>query len=65
MIDNVTLIKDLKELREKIQEDLERLDSIIETLEIMADEDLMKSIKKGLEDIEKGDVVDFEDLLKD
>jgi predicted transcriptional regulator len=65
MIDNATLIRDLKELREKIHEDLERLDSIIETLEIMSNEDFMKSIKRGLEDIEKGNVIDFEDLLKE
>jgi predicted transcriptional regulator len=65
MIDHITIIKELKELRERISEDLERLDSIIETLEIMSDEELMNSIKRGLEDIEKGNVIDLEDLLKE
>lgn len=65
MIDHITIIRELKELRERISEDLERLDSIIETLEIMSDEELMKSIKRGLEDIEKGNVVDLEELLKE
>ena len=58
-------IKDLVKLRESIKEHLEKLDSLIETLEIMSDEELMKSIKRGLEDIEKGNVVDFDELLKE
>lgn len=59
------MIKDLVKLRESIKEHLEKLDSLIETLEIMSDEELMKSIKRGLEDIEKGNVVDFDELLKE
>jgi len=65
MIDHITIIRELKELRDRISEDLERLDSIIESLEIMSDEELMNSIKKGLEDIEKGNVIDLEELLKE
>lgn len=63
MVTKIDIIKDLIELRERISEDLEKLDSIIETLEIMSDEELMKSIKRGLEDIEKGNVVDFEEII--
>ena len=63
MVTKIDIIKDLIELRERISEDLEKLDSIIETLEIMSDEELMKSIKRGLEDIKKGNVVDFEEII--
>lgn len=64
-ITKTEMIKDLVKLRESIKEHLEKLDSLIETLEIMSDEELMKSIKRGLEDIEKGNVVDFDELLKE
>ena len=43
------------------------LDEIIETLEIMSDEETIKGIKRGLEDIEKGriyELKDIEDILK-
>jgi len=43
------------------------LDEIIETLEIMGEEETMEGIKRGLEDIEKGrlyELKDIEDLLK-
>jgi len=65
MIDQTTLLKDLVKLRDKLLKDLEELDSIIETLEIMADEKLMKSIERGLRDVEEGNVVDFEELIKE
>lgn len=57
------VVRDLMELREKISEGLEKLDSIIETLEIMSDEELMESIRRGLKDIEEGNVVDFDEIL--
>ena len=38
--------------------------SLIETLEIMSDPELMESIKRGLEDIKKGEVTDFDELKK-
>ena len=63
MVTKIDIIKDLIELRERISEDLEKLDSIIETLEIMSDEELIESIKRGLEDIKKGNVVDFEEII--
>ena len=44
---DISILKDLKELREK-------LDSIIETLEIMSDKELMESIRRGLEQAERG-----------
>ena len=48
-----------------MREHLEKLDSLIETLEIMSDEELMESIKKGLRNIEEENVVDFEELIKE
>jgi predicted transcriptional regulator len=57
-----SLIKDLVEVKEKLSKDLEELESLIETLEIMSDPELMESIKRGLEDIKKGNVVDFDEL---
>ena len=49
------IIKDLVEIREK-------LDSIIETLEIMSDEELMESIKRAKEQPPKRD---FEEFLRE
>jgi len=49
------ILKDLVEIREK-------LDSIIETLEIMSDEELMESIKRAREQPPKRD---FEDFLRE
>jgi len=53
-----SLIRDLVEIRDKI-------DSIIETLEIMSDKELMESIRRSEEDIKKGKVRDFEEFLKE
>ena len=49
------ILKDLIEIKEK-------LDSIIETLEIMSDEELMESIKRAKEQPPKRD---FEDFLRE
>ncbi len=49
------VIKDLIELRE-------RLDSLIETLEIMSDEELMESLKRAKNQPPKRD---FEEFLKE
>ena len=65
MIGQTTLLEDLVKLRDRLLKDLEELDSIIETLEIMSDEELMKSIERGLKDIEEGNAVDFEELIKE
>ena len=65
MIDQTMLLEDLVKLRDRLLKDLEELDSIIETLEIMSDEELMESIERGLRDVEEGNVVDFEELIKE
>ncbi|RLI88187.1 MAG: hypothetical protein DRO98_03470 [Archaeoglobales archaeon] len=49
------MMKDLKEVRDKI-------DSIIETLEIMADKELMESIKKAKDEPKKRE---FREYLKE
>jgi predicted transcriptional regulator len=58
------LIRDLVEVKEKLSKDLEELESLIETLEIISNHELMESIKRGLEDIKKGEVTDFDELKK-
>ena len=61
MVDQ-SLIGELVKVKEKLSKDLEELGSLIETLEILSDPELMDSIKRGLEDIKKGNVVDFDEL---
>lgn len=39
-------------------------DSLVETMEILADKEAMKGIRKGLEDIRKGRTITLEDLKK-
>ena len=53
-----SIIKDLEELKNKIE-------SIIETLEIMSDDELMDSIKKGVEEVRRGKLKDFDELLNE
>jgi len=60
-----SILKDLVELRERISKDLEMLDSIIETLEIMADGELMESIRRAEEDVKAGRVRPLEEFLKE
>ena len=43
----------------------EELESMLATLEIMSDPEAIKSINEGLKDIEKGNLVDFEDVKKE
>ena len=52
-------------MRKRISKDLEMLDSIIETLEIMADEELMESIGRAKEDVKAGKVRPLEEFLKE
>ena len=60
-----SILKDLIELRERISKDLEVLDSIIETLEVMSDEELIKSIRRAEEDIKEGRIRLFEEFMKE
>lgn len=55
----IEILKELRELRERISKDLEKLDSIIETLEILANKELMESIKRAKEQPSKRDFEEF------
>ena len=58
----IEILKELKELRDRISEDLDKLDSIIETLEILADKELIESIKRAKGQPPKRD---FEEFLRE
>ena len=42
----------------------EAYESLIETLEILSDPEMMEAIRQGEIDIEKGDVIDWEDFKR-
>lgn len=44
---------------------MEEYESLMETIEILKDQSLVKKIMSSMEDIRKGNVVDFEDIRKD
>ena len=44
---------------------MEEYESLMETIEILKDQSLVKKIMSSMEEIRKGDVVDFEDIRKD
>ena len=43
----------------------EEIDSFIETLEILEDEELLRDITEGMKDIEEGNVISFDDLVRE
>ena len=43
----------------------EEIDNFVETLEILEDEELMKEIEEAIADVEKGNVISFDDLVKE
>jgi len=53
-----TLAKELPKLRSLVEE-------FIETIEILSDKNLMKSIRKSDRDIREGRVLTFKELLKE
>ncbi len=42
----------------------EEVDSFIETLEILEDEETLESIRKGMKDIEEGNVISLDELIE-
>ena len=44
---------------------IEEYESLIETLEILSDRELVKSIERGLKDVKAGRVYPLKDVLKD
>lgn len=53
------MIEELVRLRKDLAKILEKLDSIIETLEVKSDKELMESIKRGKEQPPKRDFEEF------
>jgi PHD/YefM family antitoxin component YafN of YafNO toxin-antitoxin module len=43
---------------------MEEYDSLLETIEILKDQNLVKKILSSLQDIQKGEVVDFDKIKK-
>lgn len=57
--------ENLRILREELPKIRLLLEEIMETLEILGDEELMESVKASEEDIREGRLIDFERLLKE
>jgi len=68
MVDAVLTEEDRKHLR-ILTEELPKirllLEELVETLEVLGDEELMKSIEASEKDIRKGRLIDFKELLKE
>ncbi len=43
----------------------EEIDSFIETLEILEDKELLKDIEEGIRDVKNGNIISFDDLVKE
>ena len=57
--------KNLRILREELPKIRLLLEELMETLEVVGDEELMESIKASEEDIREGRLIDFKELLKE
>ena len=44
---------------------IEEYESLVETLEILSDRELVKSIERGMRDVEAGRVYPYKDVFKD
>ncbi|HDJ26477.1 MAG TPA: hypothetical protein ENF34_04105 [Candidatus Bathyarchaeota archaeon] len=62
MAKSVLLTDEDKELLRRVSDLLEE---ILETLEVMADEELMKAIREAEEDVRAGRVRDYEELINE
>ena len=54
-----------RSLLEQIDTALEKLEALEETLEILHDEELMASFREGVEALEKGETVAWEDVKRE
>lgn len=54
---NILALCELLRIREEI-------DSFIETLEILEDEETLESIRKGMKDIEEGNIISLDELTE-
>jgi hypothetical protein len=55
----------LSETKQKLDEATKLMGELLETIEILSDPDMMKDIRKGLEDIKAGRVKELHSLLKE
>ena len=55
----------LSETKQKLDEATKLMEELIETIEILSDKDIMKSIAKGEDDIKAGRVKELRSLLKE
>ncbi|MGA3193102.1 MAG: hypothetical protein ABSD73_11435 [Candidatus Bathyarchaeia archaeon] len=55
----------LSETKQKLDEATKVMGELLETIEILSDPDMMKDIRKGLEDIKTGRVKELRSLLKE
>ena len=62
MAKSVLLTDEDKELLRRVSDLLEE---ILETLEVMADEELMKAIREAEEDVKAGRVRDYDELINE
>ena len=53
------------ETRQKLDEVTNLMDELLETVEILGDQEMMKNINEGKEDIKAGRVKDLHTLLKE
>lgn len=53
------------ETRQKLDETTRLMEELLETVDILADKEMMKNIRRGLEDIKAGRVKELHRLLKE
>ena len=53
------------ETRKKLDEIAKLMEELLETIEILSDQDMMEDIHKGLEDVKAGRVTPLRKLLKE
>ncbi len=54
-----------KKMRETIDALQEELDGLLETIEILQDEEMMEALRRGIQDIEAGRVTPWEEVKKE
>ena len=55
----------LSETKQKLDEATKLMDELLETIEILSDPEMMKNIRKGLQDKKTGKVKELHSLLKE
>ena len=57
--------RNLKTLAEEVPKLRSLMEELLETLDILGDEELMKSIKKSERDVQEGRLLSFKELLRE